>query len=373
MHIHLIGICGTGMAGLACLLRDQGHKVSGSDARIYPPMSTVLETKGIPVVEGYAASNLEARPDCVVIGNAIARGNPELEQALDIRLRYTSMAEALEDFILPGRKPVVVTGTHGKTTTTSLIAWILKTAGLDPGYLVGGLTHDLPGTANLGTGDVFVIEGDEYDTAYFDKRPKFHHYRPSVLAILNIEYDHADIYPDLQTIETEFKRLVNTVPRKGLIISADDSESVERVLVGSHTPVSKFGGTAAADYRVGQARWHERLKFSVASPRYPEQEVELQLAGQFNALNAAAALAVADHLEVPRELSLKALAEFRGVVRRLQNRGTVAGVTVWDDFAHHPTAIRGGIAALRESTKAPIWVIVEPRSWSMRSGFLLVY
>ena len=367
MHVHLLGIAGTGMTGLAQLLVDQGHRVTGSDAaRIYPPMSEVLARLAVPVAEGYQAVNLEPRPDLVVVGNAIGRGNPELEEALDLGLAYTSMAEAIEDLVLPGRLPVVVAGTHGKTTTTAAITWILRQAGRDPGWLVGGLPRDLPSTATLGGGREFVIEGDEYDTAYFDKRAKFHHYRPRVLVILNLEYDHADIYPDLASIVTEFKRLVNTVPRSGLIVAAAASAAVDEVVARAHAPVVRFGFEADSDYRAQDLRWDGLLSFGVSSPRDGKAAARLGLAGRFNALNATAALAVADHLGVPRELSLKSLAEFRGVARRLERRGEERGVTVWDDFAHHPTAIRGGIEAIRETTGQRVWAVLEPRSWSMR-------
>ena len=351
------------MAGLAQLLQQSGHRVTGSDARVYPPMSDVLRSAGIQVFEGYAPDNLTPTPERVIIGNAIARGNPELEAALDARLTYTSMAEALEDLVLEGRRPIVITGTHGKTTTTSLVTWILREAGRDPGFMIGGLVNGLPATAALGTGPEFVIEGDEYDTAYFDKRPKFHHYRPQTLAILNLEHDHADIYPDLASIALEFKRLVNTVPRSGRIICADDSPIVEEVISGAPCQLTRVGFSKNADYRIGDVAWNgadQAVNCTVNVSDRSVTELKLPVPGRFNIYNATIALAIADEIGVSREQSLDALARFRGVARRLEQRGSANGITVWDDFAHHPTAIAAGIDALRDVTDKPVWAVIEP-------------
>ena len=370
MKVHLIGIAGTAMASLARLLKQLGHEVRGSDVDIYPPMSTQLEELAIPVALGYAEANLAPEPDLVVVGNAIPRGNPELEACLDRGLPYTSQAEAVEDLVLPGRVPVVITGTHGKTTTTSLTTWLLTVAERDPGWLIGGVPRDLATSADLGKGPEVVIEGDEYDTAYFDKRPKFHHYRPRILVINNLEFDHADIYDDLETIQREFRRLVNTVPRNGLLAVGADSPAALEVLGPARCPVVRFG-TDADDLDLaatGITSDADGVRFTVtATDDGVIGDVSLPTHGLHNVRNALAGIAVARHLGVPFDRQAKALASFRGVRRRLELRGVFAGVSVFDDFAHHPTAIHETLQAIRaRGLEGRLWAVIEPRSWSMR-------
>lgn len=361
------------MTSLARLLRELGHDVTGSDQGIYPPMSTELERMGIPVRTPYQESNLDPTaegrtPDLVVIGNAIARGNPELEACLDLGLRFTSQAEAIEDLVLPGRLAIVVAGTHGKTTTTSLIAHILRADGQEPGWFIGGVPNDLDASSALGKGRPFVIEGDEYDTAYFDKRPKFHHYRPGVLVIGNLEYDHADIYPSLEAIELEFRRLVNTVPRSGVVIVGMDSPAAARVSATAHCPRIAYG--LAEDHDLSASEIDvtgDAAHFTVSERGQHLGRFTLGISGRHNVWNALAAIAVARHLGVDGQVLQRSLADFRGVRRRLELRGTPRGIEVYDDFAHHPTAIRETLEALRARRKhGRLWAILEPRSWSMR-------
>ena len=373
MRIHVLGIGGTFMAALACIARELGHEVEGSDHGLYPPMSTVLERAGIPVREGYRAEHLEPAPDRVVVGNAMTRGNPAVEYMLDAGLDYESGPAWLARHALLGRHVVAVAGTHGKTTVSSLVAWILERAGRRPGWLIGGAAPDLGAPGRLGAGPHFVIEADEYDTAFFDKRSKFVHYRPRTLVINNLEYDHADIFDDLAAIERQFHHLVRTVPASGCIVAG--GPEVDRVLaMGCWTEVVRIGHPAAEGGALSaRALEPDGSRFEVRATeegRERRLEVEWKLAGEHNLHNAAAALAAARAAGVDLAEGAAALRDFRGVERRLQTVGVAGGVTVYDDFAHHPTAIRATIEALRARTggSARVVAVIEPRSNTMRRG-----
>ncbi|MHB8453274.1 MAG: UDP-N-acetylmuramate:L-alanyl-gamma-D-glutamyl-meso-diaminopimelate ligase [Acidiferrobacterales bacterium] len=369
MHVHIIGVGGTFMGGLAALARAQGHEVTGSDGKIYPPMSTQLVALGIGLIEGYSAANLKPGPDLVVIGNALSRGNPEVEAVLDQGLPYTSGAQWLADQVLPGRWVLAVAGTHGKTTTTSMLAWILEYAGLAPGFLVGGVPENFGVSARLGDAPFFVIEADEYDTAFFDKRSKFVHYRPRTAILNNLEYDHADIFPDLNAIKLQFHHLIRTVPGNGLlVVNGADANLHATLELGSWTPTERF-----ADPR----GWNAELlagdgsRFRVRLADAEQGIVSWPLIGMHNVQNALAAVAAARHAGVPPATAVAALADFRNVKRRLEVRGTVAGVTVYDDFAHHPTAIAATLGALRARIgRQRLIAVLEARSNTMRLGVL---
>ncbi|HQO25566.1 MAG TPA: UDP-N-acetylmuramate:L-alanyl-gamma-D-glutamyl-meso-diaminopimelate ligase [Acidobacteriota bacterium] len=367
-RIHLLGVCGTAMASLAALLRSSGYTVTGSDADVYPPMSDFLAAEGIPVRSGYAPANLDPPPDLVVVGNAIARGNPELEHALAAGLPYLSMPEVVKLLLLPGKTPVVVTGTHGKTTTSAMAAWALTQLGFDPSFLVGGIPLDFGRSAALGRGPHFVIEGDEYDTAYFDKAPKFFHYRPTVLVITGIEYDHADIYPDLDAIVLQFRRLVNTVPPNGLVVYHADCPRAAEVAARAPCPTVSFGFGGGADWQAESVRAEDgRTRFAVRHRGASLGEAELAVPGRYNVLNALAVWAVLHHAGAPPERVPGALASFRGVERRMTLRGDVGGALLYDDFAHHPTAIQATLAGARlRFPDRRIAVVFEPRSWTCR-------
>lgn len=367
MHVHILGICGTFMAGVAALARAAGHRVTGSDRAVYPPMSDQLAALGIELVEGYEAGQLEPAPDVVVVGNVMSRGMPVVEALLDSDLPYASGPEWLARELLPGRRVIAVAGTHGKTTTTSLLAWILDQAGLAPGFLIGGIPENFGVSARLGDGEVFVIEADEYDTAFFDKRAKFLWYRPRIAIVNNLEYDHADIYPDLAAIRWQFHQLLRGLPGNGrLIVPAGDPE-IERLLaMGYWTPVETTGSdpAAGADWLASATAGELRLRHrgrSLGKSGWP-------LLGRHNAENAAAAIAAAAAVGVEPARALAALERFAGVKRRLQLRGEFGGVRLYDDFAHHPTAIRRSLAALRDAAGGRLLVILEPRSNSMRLG-----
>jgi UDP-N-acetylmuramate: L-alanyl-gamma-D-glutamyl-meso-diaminopimelate ligase len=338
--IHFVGVCGTAMASVAAMCRDIGHQVTGSDQNVYPPMSTFLEARGIRIAQGYRESNLDHRPDLIVIGNAMKRGNPEVERVLDERLRYCSLPELVRDRFLRGKHSIVVAGTHGKTTTTSLLAWVLEAAGLQPGFLIGGLPKNFPdGGAHLGQGPFFVIEGDEYDTAFFDKRSKFVHYRPDTVILNNIEFDHADIFPDLAAVKRAFRQLVAIVPRRGTIIANGDDANVREVVAGAPCAVEFF---SLSDY-------------------------QFPMPGTHNQRNAAAVATCAEKLGLGRDQIQSAFLSFAGVKRRMEVRGEAAGVTVLDDFAHHPTAIAETIRAIREKyPRQRVWALFEPRSNTTR-------
>lgn len=367
MHIHILGICGTFMGGIALLARAAGHKVTGCDANVYPPMSTQLIEQGIDLVDGYDAGQLALNPDLFVVGNTIKRGNPLLEAVLDRNLAYVSGPQWLAENILRGRWVLGVAGTHGKTTTTALLAWILEEAGLAPSFLVGGVPQGFGVSARLTDSPFFVIEADEYDTAFCDKRSKFIHYRPRTAILNNLEFDHADIFADLAAIETQFHHLVRTLPGNGLIVSNGQEATLDRVLErGCWTPVERFNVPTG---------WRAELATDGGFEVYLGEQLQgrvahFDLAGEHNRANAIAALAAARHAGVPVAVGLGALESFRGVKRRLEVRGEVRGVTVIDDFAHHPTAIRVTVAGLRQrmGQNGRILAVLEPRSNTMRLG-----
>ncbi len=367
MKIHILGICGTFMGGVALLARSLGHEVSGQDAGVYPPMSTQLEEQGITLHEGYEPQAIPADVDMVVIGNALSRGNPAVEYVLNRNLPYTSGAQWLSDNLLGGCWVLGVAGTHGKTTTASMLAWILEYAGLKPGFLIGGIPQNFGLSARRGETPFFVVEADEYDTAFFDKRSKFVHYRPRTLIMNNLEYDHADIFPDLAAIQRQFHHLVRTVPGEGLILSpANDANLKEVLKMGCWTPMETFGGDSG---------WSRKLladdgsRFEVSWNGTPQGVVEWSLLGEHNVNNALAAIGAARHSGIPAAQAIEALAQFQNVKRRMEVRGEVGGVTVYDDFAHHPTAIATTIDGLRKKVGgARILAVLEPRSNTMRMG-----
>jgi UDP-N-acetylmuramate: L-alanyl-gamma-D-glutamyl-meso-diaminopimelate ligase len=376
-HIHLSGICGTAMASLAGLLQLQGHLITGSDKAAYPPMSDLLRALGIPVMEPYAEANLEPAPDLVVIGNALSRGNAEVERVLDARVPFTSMAALLHDEFLKGRESLVVAGTHGKTTTTSMLAWIYQTAAcptpeLEPSFLIGGVAENFGSSFQLRPTRTFILEGDEYDTAFFDKGPKFLHYFPDALILTHVEFDHADIYADLEAVKTAFKRLVNLVPRRGLIVAYDGSGNVSECVERAFCRVERYGFSDGADWRIRNLR-HEsgQTKWEVWRDGVLWSALAMSLAGEHNALNATAAAALAAGRGVGKEAIVTALASFKSVKRRLEVRARIGGVTVIDDFAHHPTAIRETLRALRAvNPQARLWAVLEPRSNTLRRKVL---
>jgi UDP-N-acetylmuramate: L-alanyl-gamma-D-glutamyl-meso-diaminopimelate ligase len=367
MRIHILGICGTFMGGVALLARELGHEVAGSDRSVYPPMSEQLRSHGIPVLDGYAVEHLEPAPDLVVIGNALSRGNACVEHVLNRAIPYQSGPEWLAREVLRGRHVLGVSGTHGKTTGSAILAWILEAAGERPGFLVGGVPRNFDATARLGAGSCFVVEADEYDSAFFDKRSKFIHYRPRTLIINNIEYDHADIFADLEAIRRQFHHLVRTVPGHGrLIVRAGDAEIQQVLALGCWTPVSTFG---PGGEWTGQPLVADASRFEVRCSGRPVGVVSWQLAGLHNVDNALAAIAAAATAGVDPARSCAALAAFRGVARRLEHLGDPGGVHVYDDFAHHPTAIAATLAALRaRAAGARIVAVLEPRSNTMRLG-----
>ncbi len=368
MHIHILGICGTFMGGIAVLAREAGHRVTGCDANTYPPMSTQLEAQGISLTEGWDPAQTELAPDLFVVGNVVARGNPLMERILDRGLPYVSGPQWLYENVLRSRWVLAVAGTHGKTTTTAMLAWILEQGGLGPGFLVGGVPENFGVSARLPLGDspFFVIEADEYDTSFFDKRSKFVHYHPRTAVLNNLEFDHADIFPDIVAIETQFHHLVRTIPATGLVV-AGAGDSMERTLArGCWTPVERVGTPDG---------WHEQARgadgFDVCLGGRNYGRVAWDMVGEHSRLNALAALAAGRHAGVPVELGIAALNSFVSVKRRLEVRGTVAGVTVYDDFAHHPSAIRTTVAGLRERVGAArILAVLEPRSNTMKMGVL---
>ncbi len=367
MHVHILGICGSFMAGAAVLARALGHEVSGSDAATYAPMSTQLAQAGIRVCEGYAPQHLTPTPDLVIIGNALSRGNPEVEAVLEGGLPYISGAQWIAEHVLQGRWVIAVAGTHGKTSTASMIAWILQQAGHNPGFLIGGVPENFGISARLGDAPFFVIEADEYDTAFFDKRSKFIHYRPRTAVLNNLEFDHADIFPDVDAIKTQFHHLVRTVPRSGrLLVNANDANLAAVLAMGHWSEVEYFdsasGWSIAADSDDGSA-------FRVLLQGEVQAQVQWRLIGRHNMSNALAATAAARHAGVPADTSAQALACFENVKRRLQVHGSVRDITVYDDFAHHPTEIAASLQALRARVGgARIFAVLELRSNSMRMG-----
>ena len=369
MHLHILGICGTFMGGIALLARALGHRVSGSDANVYPPMSSQLEAAGIELLEGYMPEHLQPAPDLVVVGNALSRGNPAVEYMLDQGLTYTSGPQWLAEHLLQGRWVLAVAGTHGKTTTASMLAWLLEEAGLAPGFLIGGVPENFGVSARLGESPFFVVEADEYDTAFFDKRSKFVHYRPRTLVLNNLEFDHADIFDDLAQIQRQFHHLVRTVPGNGRIISPLYDGNLSEVLdMGCWTPVEYFDPQL-------EAGWHsiatsaDGSQFQVIHDGEPVGRVGWGLIGRHNMANALAALAAANHAGVAPEEAVASLGRFRNVKRRMELRGEAGGVRVYDDFAHHPTAIGLTLDGLRRQVgEARIIAVLEPRSNTMKRG-----
>ncbi|MDE0359343.1 MAG: UDP-N-acetylmuramate:L-alanyl-gamma-D-glutamyl-meso-diaminopimelate ligase [Gammaproteobacteria bacterium] len=379
MHYHLIGIAGTAMASLAGLLRTTGERVTGSDQGVYPPMSLMLDDLGIEYADRYDPANLAGDPDVVVVGNAIGRGNPELEEVLDRRLRYTSAATVIKERFLTGRHVVAVAGTHGKTTTASLVAWLLEAAGLDPSFLIGGIPENFGISFRLTDSEFFVIEADEYDTAYFDKGPKMWHYLPWTAVVSNVEFDHADIFRDDVAYRFAFERFINLVPRAGTLVAGWDSAALRAMCGVSRAPVQSFGigapdtGTATAEGAPSHPRWRaERIRGGEAGTRFAVRrdgmvlgEVEMRLAGDFNVLNALAAMAAAAAAGAPWDTIREGLGTFRGVRRRMEVRGEAGGVTVVDDFAHHPTAVAATLKAARQRFRGRRLIAVfEPRSYT---------
>jgi len=376
MHVHILGIAGTFMGGLAAIAKAAGFRVTGADLNVYPPMSTQLTALGIEYVEGYGADQLDLKPDLVIVGNALSRGSPVVEAMLDRGMAYTSGPQWLAEHVLPERHVLAVAGTHGKTTTASMLAWILEHAGLAPGFLIGGVPSNFDATARLGGGSrgtapYFVIEADEYDTAFFDKRAKFVHYRPRTLILNNLEYDHADIYPDVASIRRQFNQLLRTVPAAGRIVqNGEDDELATTVAMGCWTPRETFSLSGA------QADWSAVLEpnsagreFTVLRRGAEAARVNWQLLGEHNVMNALAAIAAANHVGVEAGRAAQGLGEFRGVKRRMEVRGVVGGITVYDDFAHHPTAIEATLKGLRARLPhARIIAVLEPRSNTMKLG-----
>ncbi|MEA3213816.1 MAG: UDP-N-acetylmuramate: L-alanyl-gamma-D-glutamyl-meso-diaminopimelate ligase [Chthoniobacter sp.] len=362
-HLHFIGICGTAMGAVAAAMRAQGYTVSGSDAGVYPPMSTFLESKGIKLSEGYRPENIPADADLIVVGNAISRGNPEIEAVLNRKLYYLSLPEALKQFFLRGHHNLVVTGTHGKTTTTALLTWILKSAGLDPAYMIGGIAKNLGQGASLHESKYFVIEGDEYDTAFFDKRSKFVHYLPELVVVNNIEFDHADIFDDLDAIKLSFRRLLNIVPSEGMVlINADDEHCID-VARECRAQLVEVGFSPNAARHIREVQYHPGgSEFTLLETRF-----SLPMVGEYNVRNAAMAISAAHFYGVSLDQIVKAVAAFEGVKRRQEVRGTVRGMTVIDDFGHHPTAIRETLRGLRHQYPGRrLWALFEPRSNTTR-------
>ncbi|PWQ94193.1 UDP-N-acetylmuramate:L-alanyl-gamma-D-glutamyl-meso-diaminopimelate ligase [Leucothrix arctica] len=370
MKVHILGICGTFMGGVATLARAEGHEVSGADENVYPPMSTLLESQGIDIQQGFHSSDIPKDVDQVVVGNVMTRGKAVVEDMLDQRLRYTSGPQWLYENVLQDRWVLAVAGTHGKTTTASMLAWILEYAKMSPGFLIGGVPENFGVSARLGDTPFFVVEADEYDTAFFDKRSKFVHYHPRTLVLNNLEYDHADIFPDLDAIKTQFHHLMRTVPSNGLVVSNSEESNLQDVLdKGCWTPVETFASSSP------DATWTVELKdefggeFEVYLKGELQGTVSWSLMGQHNISNALASIAAARHVGVPAEHAIDALSEFKGVKRRMQLRGEVGGVRVYDDFAHHPTAIETTLSGLRKNVgDKRIVAILEPRSNTMRMG-----
>ncbi len=367
MHIHILGICGTFMGGIALLAQQAGHRVTGSDAHVYPPMSDQLEAAGIELMSGYEAEHLKPAPDMVVVGNAMMRGNPAIEYMLDAGLRYTSGPQWLAEQILSDRWVIAAAGTHGKTTTSGMIAWILENAGLNPGFLIGGVPKNFGLSARLGDAPFFVVEADEYDTAFFDKRSKFVHYRPRTAVLNNLEFDHADIFDDLQMIQRQFHHLVRTVPGNGLLIAPADDLPLREVLeMGCWTPLETLGPGGNWQAELLEA---DGSRFRVTINNKIAGVVAWQLTGDHNVRNGLAAIAAARHAGVPASVAIEALGKFENVKRRMELRGEVDGIRLYDDFAHHPTAIETTLAGLRKQVReARIIAVLEPRSNTMRMG-----
>ena len=375
MHVHILGIGGTFMGGVAAIAKTAGFRVTGADLNVYPPMSTQLEASGIEFFQGYGAEQLDMRPDIVVVGNALSRGSPVVEAMLDRGMAYTSGPQWLAQQVLRDKHVIAVAGTHGKTTTTAMLTWILEHAGLEPGFLIGGVPSNFDATARLGNGPFFVIEADEYDTAFFDKRAKFVHYRPRTAILNNLEYDHADIYPDVASIRRQFNQLLRTVPAAGrIIVNGEDAELTTTLSMGCWTPretfeVEKTPGAGHSDWSARIAPGSAAGRFGVYFQGRAVAEIDWPLLGEHNVMNALAAIAAARHVGVDPVRAAQALGLFRGVKRRMEVRGVIDEVTVYDDFAHHPTAIETTLQGLRERVGAArIIAVVEPRSNTMKLG-----
>lgn len=361
--IHFVGICGTAMASAAAALVEKGFHVTGSDTNVYPPMSTFLAERKIEVMPTYAEQNLTHKPDLVVIGNAISRGNPEAEAVLEKKLRYCSLPELLKEFFIRGKRSIVVSGTHGKTTTTSLLTWVFEHNGLNPSFLIGGIPENLKQGARFTDSEWFIIEGDEYDTAFFDKRSKFVHYLPEVAIINNVEFDHADIFENLASIQLQFKRFINIIPRNGLLLANGDDENLAPLLNITHCPVQRFGLGDENKFRAFN------LKFGATATEFeiPSFKFHLNLLGELNVRNALAVVAAAKHCGLSNKQIQSAFDTFKGIKRRMEVRGIAGGVTVIDDFGHHPTAIRETLRALRfKYPSQKVWAIFEPRTNTTR-------
>src|ERR1700682_5066609 len=371
-HVHVIGIGGSAMAPLAGMLREHGFRVTGSDSGVYPPASTLLESLGISFYNTFDAAHLQPAPDLVIVGNIIARGNPELEEALDRKIPYRSLPEILEEVFLPGRHSIVVSGTHGKTTTTAMLAWIFHSAGRRPNFLVGGVAENFEKSYGLGGGAEFILEGDEYETAFWDRGPKFFHYHPDDLIITSLEFDHADIYADFETYELAFRRLVNLVPRTGRVVIWGDTEdsgpALRRAASKAFCPVETYGFSGGNHWVADQVAVDgEKTRFRVLHKGKPFGEFALAATGRHNVLNSLAAIGVAHGRGISADSLAKALATFRSVKRRMDVKGEHGGILVVDDFAHHPTAVRATIEAARSRWPTRrLWAILEPRSNSMR-------
>src|SRR5688572_5412209 len=372
MHYHLIGICGTAMASLAGMLQARGHHVTGSDQNVYPPMSTMLRDLSINVLQGFNREHLTPAPDCVIVGNAIPRGNPEVEEALKRKLLYRSQAETLKEEFIRGRHSLVVTGTHGKTTTTSIASWVIDQCGLNPTFLIGGVAQNFGTSFRVTDSKYFIIEGDEYDTAYFDKGPKFMHYLPEIGIVNNIEFDHADIYPDLAAVKLAFRRFMNLIPVNGRLIAGWDSAAVREVVASMgarlFTQVETFGTSEDAKWQIRNTDYAgDMSSFTVVREGKKWAKVKTPLIGEFNLLNCLAVIIAADAWGLERDSITAALASFKNVRRRAEIRGQERGITVIDDFAHHPTAVRETLRALRNKyPKQRLIAVFEPRSWSSR-------
>ncbi|AUT60519.1 MULTISPECIES: UDP-N-acetylmuramate:L-alanyl-gamma-D-glutamyl-meso-diaminopimelate ligase [Paraburkholderia] len=378
MHIHILGICGTFMGGLAVLARNAGHTVTGCDAGVYPPMSTQLEAQGIKLIEGWGVEQLDLKPDLFVVGNVVTRGNPLMEEILNRGLPYTSGPQWLGEHVLNGKWVLAVAGTHGKTTTSSMLTWLLEDAGMNPGFLIGGVPLNFGVSARLTDSSFFVIEADEYDTAFFDKRSKFVHYRPRTAVLNNLEFDHADIFADLAAIETQFHHLVRTVPGIGRVVSNGREAALDRVLTrGCWSEVERFGVDGGWQALPAEDGIAIDERFAVYHNGERVGVVDWQVQGEHNRMNAIAAIAAARHIGVPPAQAAKSLSTFRNVKRRMEVRGSVDGVTVYDDFAHHPTAIQTTVAGLRtrigrdeNGKRARILAVLEPRSNTMKLGVM---
>ena len=369
MHIHILGICGTFMGSLAVLAKNLGHKVTGSDANVYPPMSTQLEAQGISLMQGYEPEHLQPRPDLVIVGNAMKRGIPAVEYVLNEGIPYTSGPQWLAQYVLQGKHVLGVAGTHGKTTTTTMVAWILEQAGLEPGFLIGGVPKGFEASARLGGGKYFVVEADEYDSAFFDKRSKFVHYAPKTAILNNLEFDHADIFDDLAAIQKQFHHLVRTIPSTGkIIVPANDDNLKDTLAKGCWTPVETTGIAPNSSDWQAELRANDGSRF-VVSYKGQQAEVNWGMTGLHSVYNGLAAIAAAHNVGVELQTACAALSAFGGVKRRMELVGEVADISVYDDFAHHPTAIKTTLEGLRNKVgERKIWAIIEPRSNTMRMG-----